>query len=837
MKQELDNNWQAFRSNPGEFGSPGDIPEEKYLNTFNALVPGTVASSLFGTKEEYLKNIDHYDWWYFTEFDVAANKEDIKSFLRFEGLATYAEIWLNGSLVKSTNNMFTQTILNIDEIKEKNRLFLVFRSVDNFNIKKAPRKRWKTKLVSNQNLRWHRASLLGRIPGWTPNLNPTGPWRPIRLEGSTDGIYISNLTVSPSTTPQKVALINLELISSEAIDLKGLSIVLTLDKQKYRTSPEELAVEKKGHATHIISKIPVDTPAWWPHTHGVPELANYKCGIYWQDQPLFTKEGKLGFKSVDFKHLNKPDSSPVIEINGKEIFCRGCCWTTNDIYTLTGDKTTLKESLKLAKDAGVNMLRVGGTMLYEQDEFYQTCDELGIMVWQDFMFANMDYPSSDNEFLDSVEAEIVCQLTRLRQYACVTVYCGNSEIQQQTAMLGMPSGFWESDLFDKKIPAWCSEYHSDIPYIPSTPTGGSMPFHIGKGISHYFGIGAYRHRLNDRSVDEVRFSSECLGFAHVPSKESVSSFMEGDSRAIYNDKWKAGTPRDGGAGWDFDDIRDFYLQEIYHVNPTELRYTDPERYLALSRCVTGEVMNAVFSRWRSEKSRCTGGLVWFYQDIVPGAGWGVIDSKKNPKAVYYYLKRCWKSQCILIRDNGLDGLVVTVTNELPYDFKATILVGLLNAKTFSRSETSKNLTLSASKTIDLDLDFLLEHFSDSSYNYKFGPQQWHVAYAKLIDTKNSVISEAYYFPDYSSIPEVEIHGISYELKAEDEDFILHLKSNSFFQSIEIDFPGYLPDDNYFHMIPEGEKTIMLRSNRVDKKPLLGYLAALNSSGKIRIKLN
>ena len=115
-------------------------------------------------------------------------------------------------------------------------------------------------------------------------------------------------------------------------------------------------------------------------------------------------------------------------------------------------------------------------------------------------------------------------------------------------------------------------------------------------------------------------------------------------------------PRDSGAGWDFEDVRDHYLQELFKVDAVRLRSFDMPRYLELSRVVTGEVMHAVYSEWRSSFSRCAGGLVWFFKDLWPGAGWGIVDSRGFPKAAYYYLRRAWQPRQVTITDEGLDGL-------------------------------------------------------------------------------------------------------------------------------------------------------------------------------------
>ena len=134
------------------------------------------------------------------------------------------------------------------------------------------------------------------------------------------------------------------------------------------------------------------------------------------------------------------------------------------------------------KEAGINMIRVGGTMVYESDLFYTLCDELGILVWQDFMFASMDYPVDDLEFLDNISQEAGYQLNRLSRHACISIYCGNSDVEAQAAMSGIAKNNWDLPFFDTDLQQICNSLHPSIPYIKSSPTGGALPFHLSEGV-------------------------------------------------------------------------------------------------------------------------------------------------------------------------------------------------------------------------------------------------------------------------------------------------------------------------------------------------------------------
>jgi hypothetical protein len=321
-------------------------------------------------------------------------------------------------------------------------------------------------------------------------------------------------------------------------------------------------------------------PLWWPHTHGEPALLDWSLAI----EGRVVAGGKVGFRRLDVRQ----DGTFEARVNGEPVYCRGACWTIDDVVTLDADAATLERDLRLARDAGVNMLRVGGTMVYESDRFYDLCDELGVLVWQDFMFANMDYPVEDADFAAEVEAEAAYQLDRLARHPCVAVSCGNSEVEQQAAMRGVPPGLWRHRWFADDLPALCAERHPGTAYVPSTPGGGALPFHVGAGVAHYYGVGAYLRPPSDVRRAGVKFAAECLAFANVPEAETVAA-ITGGPPATHHPRWKERVPRDAGAAWDFEDVRDHYLRLLFGVDPVQARCFDLPRYLRRSRVVPGEM--------------------------------------------------------------------------------------------------------------------------------------------------------------------------------------------------------------------------------------------------------
>src|SRR5262249_47954514 len=159
------------------------------------------------------------------------------------------------------------------------------------------------------------------------------------------------------------------------------------------------------------------------------------------------------------------------------------------------------------------------------------------------------------------------QLGRLAGHPSVVVYCGNSEVEQQAAMLGVPRELWRNRWFAEELPALCKGCHSGTAYVSSTPSGGVMPFHVGSAVAHYYGVGAYHRAPAELRQANVKFAAECLAFAQLPEPETVAAIGATATPIMHHPRWKRRVPRDTGAGWDFEDVRDFYLRWLFEVDP------------------------------------------------------------------------------------------------------------------------------------------------------------------------------------------------------------------------------------------------------------------------------
>jgi len=825
---QLTDDWYLIETVPDAFLEPVSLANENF-NWLPACVPGTVAQSMANAGLWSLDkrvDFDGQDYWYKTKFSITDEAQGWAVLLSLDGLATLCDVWVNGRNVLVSDNMFLSHQVDIsDLIQAENSLYLCFRALKKALAQRRARPRWKTRLVDQQQLRWFRTALIGRIPGWTPPVAPVGPWRAISL--------------CERLTPQNISLNTALQEASGVVEFScdlhhageaGIAAALSVGSVAVKLDLETMSYGSRVFGTVTIN----DVALWQPHTHGLPRLYPVTLDIKTTSEIISHELTPVGFKRIN---VDRSHNGFTVYINDTEIFCRGACWTINDVVSLVGDYHSLETTLILMQSAGANMIRIGGTMIYEQDDFYLLCDKLGIMVWQDFMFANMDYPVDDDDFNSSITREVSQHLSRLQKHICVTIYCGNSEIEQQAAMLGMPSEVWSNDFFRLQLPELCTEYHPGIPYLPSAPSGGDFPFHTDAGVSHYYGVGAYKRSVNEVRLHDVKFTSECLGFSNLPVANTRNAIFDKQIPVTHHPKWKERVPRDSGAGWDFEDIRDHYLEGYFSINPVQLRSDDNEKYLALSEIVSGEIMSQVYAEWRSQHSHCAGALVWFLKDFWPGAGWGVIDSHGLPKAAYYYLKRSWQPINIGITNESLNGLHVHVANETRENFTGVVEIILLNE--FSVAVVSKKIELSiAPGATDLmKLDQVLGVFHDVTDTYKFGSSKHFVVSARLEDKAACEVGTAFYFPN-SALPRIEGKVNSKATLAECKDgaYVLELSCEKFLYAVNIEMPGFIPDENYFHLMPGVSKSIKTYRVNGALGRVKGYISAINMREDVKIKV-
>ena len=448
--------------------------------------------------------------------------------------------------------------------------------------------------------------------------------------------------------------------------------------------------------TQILGRAPGFAP-------GPPVVGPYRPIVLSTDADPPVKNGRVSGSWSPHTHGDDRGSARTVEnrsadsldlwVNGEQVFVRGVVWTPGDLA-----------ALDTAVELGFNLVRVTGIGAYESAEFYRRCDDLGLMVWQDLMFATFDYPLADDGFRATIEAEVRDQVTRLAQHPCVVVVCGSAEHEQQAAMFGVrPDTGYAGELAALLRPVVESS-GIDAIWVDSSPSGGDLPIRVDTGIAQYFGVGAYLRDLSDARHSGVRFASECLAFSHLPDPVVPG-----------------GVPRDNGVDWDFADVREHYARERYGAAATE----------AERQRVSGEVMADVFGEWRRPASANGGGIVLWLRDLEPGAGWGLLDHTGAPKPAALAVAPTLQPTAVWFVDEGLNGLDVHVAHDPPTPVALTLAVELVRPDGSVIESAEQTWEMEAHGHRHWTVDAMLGRFADSSYAYRFGPPPHAAVRARL----------------------------------------------------------------------------------------------------------
>jgi beta-mannosidase len=807
-------------TSPHAAATPRDVP---WRDGIPARVPGTAAAALhaagawrYGDRRRF----DDQDWWWRTQLAVAPAAGDEQLLLHLGGVATISEVWINGERVGEANNMHLAQTLDVTRhLHGTDELVVCCRALTPRLRERMPRPRWRTRLVADQGLRYWRTAISGRAPGIAPAPSIVGPWRAVEVERVTTGSVTSH-QLAAAVRPDGAGEVSVQ------VTVRSSQARLVVRRQDAEHQAD-LSVTSGAADARVVIDDPV---LWWPHTHGDPALYDVLV-----ETPLRTSLlGRVGFRRVTATGDDRDDLA--LRVNDAALFCRGAVWMT-PLLDPDPDPGTLRRLVGQARHAGMNMLRIPGTGTYPSDAFLTVCDELGLLVWLDLMFASMDYPTGDEAFRRLVDAEID-QVSRLvAAHPSVIVVCGNCEVRQQAAMIGLERSAADNALFDDVLAERFASSTRGVAYLSSSPCGDAdQPFR-SSGVSHWFGVGAYRRDVRDARCADVRFASECLAFANIPDDAMVQAFTDGQP-PLHSPAWKAGVPRDNAAGWDFDDVRDHYFPVVFGLDPTETRWADPERYLDLSRVVTGEMMARVVGEWRRNASACHGALILALNDHQPGAGWGVIDADGSPKAAYWYLARAFASTAIWMTDEGLDGVSVHIANDAATTLHSMLRVAVYRADDTRLSEARIPVVVAPRSVAEHAVEAVLGRFIDAAYAYRFGPPGHRLVVATLEhDADAAATAQAFWFvgPHPAVTHPIASRGLAATIASCAHDgVVIDVVAERLVYAASIEAAGFVPSDNWFCLEPARPRRITLTGTADDAVFDTATLTAVNVDGRLRI---
>lgn len=778
--------WHVVRSSPGAHTHPNELAP-LWESGLALDVPQPVAT--IATVDDF----DDYDWWH-----RATIEADKPVCIEFLGLTFPATVFVDGSPAAECESMFLP--VRVELSAGSHEVCVVFRSMNAWLRTRRPRGRWRSSLVSSAGLRWARTTLIGRAPVYGNLPAPVGFWRPI----STTPMDLRSEVVVTADAVTGIAEVKGVISSADDVrvdvSISGPSGAVTAAGSTWSSGGE-----------FSFSALINDPQVWWPNGYGPQNL--YRMSVRVGDHTL--AERTFGFRSVESV---SDDGGFGLLINGVAVFCRGVTWSPPDPVRLTVDENTMRAHLKSFADAGANMVRIVGGLVYEQAEFWEQCAQLGLMVWQDVMQATFDPPDTVSAL---IVRELVALLDSVSGNPALTVVSGGNETLQRPEMLGIERGDFAMPLVDSSLPAVVAE-RSDVVYVRASPApppnADDLAIRPDTGIAHWFGVGGYLRPVTDVRSAGVRFAAECLAFANPPSSAAIERYFGTTAVAGHHPDWKAEVPRDRGSSWDFEDVRDFYVREIFGEDPLVVRRIDPERYLELGRLAIAEAMVQCFAFWRQDNSGCSGALVLTGKDLRPGPGWGLMDVDGVAKPALQALRRIWAPVAVVVSNAGLSGVRIDLYNDTPetvageLELVATNFLGrpTVNVKHAVAIPGRSSLTYFDSE--------LSGGFRDLSHSFRFGaPAADGIEATLRFAGSQSHVRDAVIVHPRPGQANPGIRAAAAEV--DDDNWSLEVSADVALRYVSVEVPGWVPSDNYFHLLAAKPYLVRLRRDSSGTAPI------------------
>jgi beta-mannosidase len=639
-----------------------------------AQVPGDVVADLLKAKkipdpfyrenELALQWIGETDWVYERTFKVtAALLKQERVLLQCDGLDTFSKVKINGKVVATTDNMFRTYEWDVKRLLQtgENTIQITFNSVNEYT-----RKSFKQRPIRSQVGEGHPNAYPSFVRkeqcnfgwDWGIVLVTCGIWRSIRLMGLSVG-RLADVNIDQEHTKRKVT-VGVD-VAIESATRKGLTVRTTLlDKGKVVAQQESAA--KKG-ATRVELTLR-DPKLWWPN--GMGEQPLYDVRIELLDRAgavLDTQSKRIGLRTLRLdRHADKWGESFQFVVNGVPFFAKGANWIPADAILARRSPEMYRSLVADSAAVNMNMLRVWGGGIYEDDAFYEACDELGLCVWQDFMFACMAYPSWDESFMQTVEAEARDNVRRLRHHACIALWCGNNELEQQA--VGQSKGkqalmTWEeyTPLFDDLLADVSRELAPQTDYWPSSPhspQGDRVDFNNpDSGDAHLWDVWHGKKPFEWYRTCGHRFNSE-FGFQSFPEPKTVYGYTQKQDRNVTT----AVMEHHQRSGIGNTTIMQYMLDWFRLPASFDMQ-------LWTSQILQGMAIKYACEHWRRSMPRGMGTLYWQLNDVWPVASWASIDYHGRWKALHYMARNFFAPVLVSGLEDAAKGTVeVHVTSDL-----------------------------------------------------------------------------------------------------------------------------------------------------------------------------
>jgi beta-mannosidase len=828
---QLNDGWQFAQAN-----NPDQSKDSESTSLwYDAEVPGSVQRDLirhgvlpdpyYGTNEKLIQWVEDKDWDFRKTFMVTAEQLQYNGAeIFFEGLDTHADIFLNGSRILRTENMFVGHKIPVKDLLREGENKLYIRFYSPIQRMMPARETFGYEYPAGNDHREEKLSVYNRKApyhfgwDWGIRIVQMGIWKPVSIKFYNDA-RIEDYYVKQNNITKEVAEIDNQIEVYSLVDTPAtISVGYTLKgKGKKIESSEKQIMLKKGK--NIIS-LPqnIENPyLWMPVNWGEQHLYDFYAMLTINEKVVDTKEVKTGLRSV--RHISEEDEhgkSFYFEVNGIPIFAKGTNYIPGEILTTQQDSAFYERLFDNISGANMNLIRVWGGGIYEDEEFYRQADERGILVWQDFIFGCTAYPSDDN-FLANVRSEAIYNIKRLRNHPSLAYWCGNNEVLEGLKYWGwdktVPKEVMDDWLvgydktFRELLPSLVKEYDGTRDYTHGSPdvANWGRPELFNIGDVHDWGLW-YGELPFEAMADRLpRFASE-FGFQSFPEMKTIKTFAEPDQWFLESEVMKVHQKASTG-----NSLIKKYMDMYYH-EPGNF-----EDFVYLGLVMQGNGMEESVEAMRRGRPYCMGALYWQINDSWPVVSWSSIDYYNNWKAQHYRMRDVFAPLALGIenRDGKLN--FYTMSDYLNDHDDLLLTVQVVNFSDGIKNELKEKVIAKANnskivKTINIS-DMVSEKEKSHTMIRSF-----------LSDNDGNIISTKDYFffwPNKLELPETNVESrISYK----DGECIVTLSSKKLAKDVFLEIPvlGAKFSDNFIDLLPGEKKTIIITSPDLkssDKTPV------------------
>ncbi len=790
----------------------------------DAKVPGTIHQDLlnhnripnpfYGMNEEAVQWVENEDWMYRTSFVVTEEQLNRDAaVLELDGLDTYADVFLNGALILRSDNMFVGHKVPVKSVlrKGENRLLIRFRSAV-----KETLPQWETNgfdYPADNDHSSKRVSIYTRKApysygwDWGIRLATCGIWRPVRLVFSDvariEDYYVRQASVSAS----KADVDNrLEITNVTSQPVSAL-LKVAYHYSANDTKEVQKQIELRPGENTVSLPVMIDNPhLWMPNGWGEPSLYKFTASVSVDGVEVASQERQVGLRSIRVvMEDDEYGKSFYFEVNGHPMFAKGANFIPDDALLPNVTTERYKRIFEDVKAANMNMLRVWGGGIYEDDKFYDEADRNGILIWQDFLFACTTYPH-DPLFLKRVEAEAEYNIKRLRGHASLAMWCGNNEIYEGVRYWGWKNkytaeAFAEMNrgydvLFRQLLPDMVKRFDSDRFYMHGSPyeANWGRPESWKIADSHNWGTWYGRKPFESFDSEIPRFMSE-YGFQAFPEMKTIRTFAEEKDFELESPVMNAHQKATIGNAL----IKQ--TMSLYYKVPAKF-----EDLVYVGLVLQGQGMRHGIEAHRRNRPYCMGSLFWQLNDSWPVVSWSSIDYYGNWKAMQYQSQRAFAPVLINAIKEGDDLCVYLISDELQDRDDVRLTVELMDFDGKSHGKWTQNGKLTANTSM-LFLKKRVDEF--------LSKQDAATSFLRFtLKAKNgaALADEVFYFayPKDQKLPEARIET---SVKKRGEAIEMTLKTDKLARDIFIEVPvqGVRFSDNFFDLLPGQRKKITITS--------------------------